>query len=261
MIGKLHILGIEHCATNTAIRSLYRGCLDESEGAQSLNQLTLARKISLVFNEQKLHRIKARETKPTLVLSRTGQGTRAFSLPFPTIMSFTRVFLFVDSLCEKPLRLYWEHRLAASISDTMFPYCIMDLNTGTFRNPTLEELARKTIVVTTLVTADMLIKCGVEPGFFTHIFIDEAAQAMEVETLIPLSLATEETKVVLAGDHLQVRTEYNLFSTIVYFLQLTLSFEMEEQSKHSYTNPAYSRICQVVLIPITNPVQNFVCTA
>lgn len=80
----------------------------------------------------------------------------------------------------------------------------MDLNTGTFRNPTLEELTGKTIVVTTLVTADLLIKCGVKPGFFTHILIDEAAQAMEVETLIPLSLATKKTKVVLAGDHLQV---------------------------------------------------------
>ena len=94
--------------------------------------------------------------------------------------------------------------MATSISDTMLPYCIMDLNTGTFRNPTLEELTGKTIVVTTLVTADLLIKCGVKPGFFTHILIDEAAQAMEVETLIPLSLATKKTKVVLAGDHLQV---------------------------------------------------------
>lgn len=86
----------------------------------------------------------------------------------------------------------------------MLPYCITDLNTGTFRNPTLEELRRKTIIVTTLVTADILIKCGIEPGFFTHIFVDEAAQAMELETLVPISLATKETKVVLAGDHLQV---------------------------------------------------------
>ena len=115
-----------------------------------------------------------------------------------------RLILLLDSWCEKPLRLYWEHRLATSISDTMLPYCIMDMNTGTFRTPSLEELEGKAIIVTTLVTADMLIKCGVKPDFFTHIFIDEAAQAMEVETLIPLSLATEETKVVLAGDHLQV---------------------------------------------------------
>jgi superfamily I DNA and/or RNA helicase len=99
----------------------------------------------------------------------------------------------------------------------------MNLNTGTFRDPTLDELANKTVIVTTLVTADMLVKCGVKPGFFTHIFIDEAAQAMEVETLIPLSLATKETKVVLAGDHLQVSTRNNdlVFSSKVFFCHLS----------------------------------------
>lgn len=49
-------------------------------------------------------------------------------------------------------------------------------------------------------------------GFFTHIFIDEAAQALECETLIPLSLANEDTCIVLAGDHMQVKQQqaYNL---------------------------------------------------
>ena len=39
---------------------------------------------------------------------------------------------------------------------------------------------------------------------FTHIFIDEAAQTLECEALMPLSLATETTCVVLAGDHNQI---------------------------------------------------------
>ena len=47
-------------------------------------------------------------------------------------------------------------------------------------------------------------------GFFTHIFIDEAAQALECETLIPLGLADENTRIVLAGDHLQVREFHSL---------------------------------------------------
>ena len=59
-------------------------------------------------------------------------------------------------------------------------------------------------------------------GHFSHIFIDEAAQvqffffswegfnhslclqALESETLIPLSLANQNTKIVLAGDHMQL---------------------------------------------------------
>lgn len=39
---------------------------------------------------------------------------------------------------------------------------------------------------------------------FSHIFIDEAAQTLESESLMPLSLATEKTCIVLAGDHKQI---------------------------------------------------------
>lgn len=42
-------------------------------------------------------------------------------------------------------------------------------------------------------------------GFFTHILLDEAAQAMECETIMPLALANKNTRIVLAGDHMQVR--------------------------------------------------------
>ena len=41
-------------------------------------------------------------------------------------------------------------------------------------------------------------------SFFSHIFIDEAAQALECETIMPLSLAAHDTCVVLAGDHMQI---------------------------------------------------------
>jgi hypothetical protein len=35
--------------------------------------------------------------------------------------------------------------------------------------------------------------------------VDEAAQALEAECLIPLSLAGSHTKIILSGDHMQVR--------------------------------------------------------
>ena len=41
-------------------------------------------------------------------------------------------------------------------------------------------------------------------GHFTHILIDEAAQALECETIMPLVLADRDTRIVLAGDHMQV---------------------------------------------------------
>lgn len=47
-------------------------------------------------------------------------------------------------------------------------------------------------------------------GCFTHIFLDEAAQAMECEAIMPLAVAGERTRIVLAGDHMQLNPE--LFS-------------------------------------------------
>lgn len=68
-------------------------------------------------------------------------------------------------------------------------------------------------------------------GFFTHILLDEAAQAMECETIMPLALATKNTRIVLAGDHMQV----NAFWVIIlkgilnYILMFNILF-----SKTSY---------------------------
>ena len=42
-------------------------------------------------------------------------------------------------------------------------------------------------------------------GFFTHLFLDEAAQVREPEAIIPLTLATKNAKIVLAGDNKQVK--------------------------------------------------------
>ena len=57
---------------------------------------------------------------------------------------------------------------------------------------------------TLLVMIIILILLGFA-GFFTHILIDEAAQAMECETIMPLALANQNTRIVLAGDYMQVR--------------------------------------------------------
>ena len=57
------------------------------------------------------------------------------------------------------------------------------------------------LIVTTFLTAPQLILKG---RCFTHILIDEGAQTREPETIAPLGLADENTKIVIAGDHLQV---------------------------------------------------------
>ena len=104
----------------------------------------------------------------------------------------------------KPIRICWENRFVSTVSDVVLQYCLLDLNTGKFAIPTKEAMINHQIVVTTLVTAASLATLDLPRGFFTHIFIDEAAQAMEAETIIPLCLAGHNSQIVLAGDHLQV---------------------------------------------------------
>lgn len=75
---------------------------------------------------------------------------------------------------------------------------------GTFRNPTEEDLRDCGLIVTTLTTSSSLTSLDL---LFTHIVIDEAAQALECEVLIPLALATPQTRLVLAGDQMQLAPE------------------------------------------------------
>ncbi|KAK7162511.1 hypothetical protein R3I93_006737 [Phoxinus phoxinus] len=61
------------------------------------------------------------------------------------------------------------------------------------------------IVVCTCSSAGMFYQIGLRVGHFTHVFVDEAGQATEPETLIPLSLLSEASgQIVLAGDPKQL---------------------------------------------------------
>ncbi|OWF45624.1 helicase with zinc finger domain [Mizuhopecten yessoensis] len=109
----------------------------------------------------------------------------------------------------RPLRLYFRHRWIQTVPEVVIQYCIRATagSSGIFRCPVLEDVEKHRIVITTLGTARYLCDLDLEPGFFTHIFLDEAAQAMECDSLIPLSLCGPYTRVVLAGDHMQLSPE------------------------------------------------------
>lgn len=64
-------------------------------------------------------------------------------------------------------------------------------------------VAKPRLVVATTRSATQLKKIYGQDDF-THIFIDEAAQCIEPDAIIPLHLAGKDTKILLAGDHLQV---------------------------------------------------------
>ena len=78
------------------------------------------------------------------------------------------------------------------------------IESGTYKLPTREDVIAHRVVITTLATSKHLLDLKLNHGFFTHILIDEAAQALEPEALTPLVLAGPNTKIVLTGDHMQV---------------------------------------------------------
>jgi len=62
-------------------------------------------------------------------------------------------------------------------------YSIQDFS---FVVPEVSKLTQYKILVTTLVTARLLVLMGVPKGHFTHIFVDEAAQVI-LTCIVPCS--------------------------------------------------------------------------
>uniref|UniRef100_A0A8C1XD44 Probable helicase with zinc finger domain n=1 Tax=Cyprinus carpio TaxID=7962 RepID=A0A8C1XD44_CYPCA len=104
----------------------------------------------------------------------------------------------------RPLRVSFRNRWVKTVHPVVQQYCLISGAYFTFQMPTRQDVERHRVVVVTLSTSQYLCQLDLEPGIFTHILLDEAAQAMECETIMPLALATKSTRVVLAGDHMQL---------------------------------------------------------
>uniref|UniRef100_A0A3Q2TFZ6 Probable helicase with zinc finger domain n=1 Tax=Fundulus heteroclitus TaxID=8078 RepID=A0A3Q2TFZ6_FUNHE len=104
----------------------------------------------------------------------------------------------------RPLRVYFRNRWVKTVHPVVQQYCLISSTQVTFQMPTREDILRHRVVVVTLSTSQYLCQLDLEPGLFTHILLDEAAQAMECETIMPFPLASKTTRIVLAGDHMQL---------------------------------------------------------
>ena len=95
------------------------------------------------------------------------------------------------------LRLNWWQRKQDSVAPALLRYCYT--RDGQFDVPSRNSLKNKTVVITTCACAGVLLRMGLR-GQFSHIIVDEAAQALEPEALVPVALAGPLTRVTLAGD-------------------------------------------------------------
>lgn len=113
---------------------------------------------------------------------------------------------FVESTWHKHqirmLRIYTTYRRLNTVDPIVVPYVLCDEN-HMIQIPNAQDIMRYHIVITTLSMSSALLQYDLQ-GHFTHILIDEAGQALEPALLQPLTLATGNTCVMLAGDHLQM---------------------------------------------------------
>ncbi|TFK49279.1 P-loop containing nucleoside triphosphate hydrolase protein [Heliocybe sulcata] len=102
------------------------------------------------------------------------------------------------------LRLNAMSRSIEDLPPELRPFCPINGN-NVFATPSLKELSAYRVVVCTSVSGGIPSGLGVKRGHFSHVFIDEAGQSAEPESMIPiLSLAGRSTNVILAGDTCQL---------------------------------------------------------
>ncbi|KTG05454.1 hypothetical protein cypCar_00026264 [Cyprinus carpio] len=120
-----------------------------------------------------------------------------------------------DLLCERLLGYVDAHRLyrlcapsrdPCTLPQKLLKHSNWNKDHNSFQLPSRDDLMKRSVIVVTLVTAGRLVSGGVPKGHFTHIFIDEAGQAVESECIIGIAGLLDPVKgqLVLAGDPQQL---------------------------------------------------------
>ncbi|XP_051775027.1 LOW QUALITY PROTEIN: probable helicase with zinc finger domain [Erpetoichthys calabaricus] len=120
------------------------------------------------------------------------------------IKDYLHPYVEAGNIHAKPLRVYFRNRWVKTVHPIVQKYCLISNTQFTFQMPQKEDIESHRVVVVTLSTSQYLCQLDLEPGLFTHVLLDEAAQAMECETIMPFALASKATRIVLAGDHMQL---------------------------------------------------------
>ncbi|XP_066558925.1 3'-5' exoribonuclease HELZ2 isoform X2 [Amia ocellicauda] len=137
----------------------------------------------------------------------------------------------VNTMHTVPLRIK-SNRKGAGVTATdriTLNYCNLSEDGQSFKFPDKMTLDLSRIVITTTTMARRFHGL-LSPGYFTHILIDEASQMLECAALMPLGLAGKGTRVVLAGDHMQMgpklfsvengqHSDYTLLNRLFHFYQ------------------------------------------
>lgn len=132
----------------------------------------------------------------------------------------------------QPLRIKAnkQGRALLTTDEITLKYCLLSKDKHQFLPPKKDDLDAHNIVVTTTSMAKHFHDLKLPEGYFTHILIDEASQMLECEALLALDLAGSNTRIVLAGDHMQMgpqlfsvdddrRSDHTLLTRLFHYYQ------------------------------------------
>ena len=106
---------------------------------------------------------------------------------------------------QELFRFYAPSREKKAVPHDLLPYTFMNAD-GLFSHPPLNTVKSYRVIVCTCLSAAFTYGIGVERGHFSHVFIDEAAQATEPEAMVVVkNTAIATTKLILSGDPKQLR--------------------------------------------------------
>jgi helicase MOV-10 len=106
---------------------------------------------------------------------------------------------------DELFRFYAPSREKKTVPPNLLPYTFENKD-GLFSHPPVDTVKAYRVVVCTCVSAAFTLGIGVDRGHFSHVFIDEAGQATEIEAMVAVkNAAIASTKLILSGDPKQLR--------------------------------------------------------
>jgi helicase MOV-10 len=106
---------------------------------------------------------------------------------------------------QELFRFYAPSRERGTVPPDLLPFSFVNPD-GLFSHPPLNIVKTYRVIVCTCLSAAFTLGIGLERGHFSHVFIDEAAQATEPEAMVVVkNTAIASTKLILSGDPKQLR--------------------------------------------------------
>jgi helicase MOV-10 len=94
-------------------------------------------------------------------------------------------------------------RIRSKVPTEVLPHTL--LKNDVFAVPSADYILPFGVVVATCGSASFAYNIGTPPGYFSHIFVDEAGQGSEPEVMVPIkSMGDSKTRIILSGDPKQL---------------------------------------------------------